>query len=210
MRDYAWKVINYAFRGFAVRADLLYALASVGVAGATGSRDKPLGTLTPWEISWYVIVFMASYLAIRLFLVAPYRLWQDQRSEIAALILELGRPERIGADELHRLRAQKRLELASDVQTLSWLYYKPRDGGDAVLADCHDRIIRLIGEVNPGAEFKDAFNTYNQEASKMLEDNCDANRIMARVRPLSEALVNFLHGAISTEELHRVHEEANG
>ena len=202
MREYVGKIFNYAFRGFAIRADLVYALVSIGVAGTTGSKDKPVGALTPWEIAWYVIIFMVTYAAIRILLVAPYRLWQEQCSQIAGLNAEIARPERIGSDELHKIRAQKRLDLASEINNLGWLCYSESVPGRIEKLDaCYEKSIRLVGEANPSQDFLMVYSAYQIETQKLLSKDRDADAILARSAPLKIVMLDYLLGKATDDGL---------
>jgi len=151
MLEYAKLVLSRASKGFALRIDLWYAVIGIIVSGLTGSKEHPLGSLTPFELARYLLVAVVTWWLFRLLLLAPYRIWQEQRGDIARLNLEIERPERIGADELHKLRAHKRLELVAEIGDFQWCCFK----GEPVEGDWYNRITRLANTVNlPGVFFR--------------------------------------------------------
>jgi len=192
MLDYARLVIAKATKGFALRIDLWYGVAGVIVAGATGSRERPLGALTPFEIARYLLVAVVVWWAFRLLLLAPYRVWEEQRAVIAGLRDDLAKPERLGAETMHRIRAEKRIDLAAKLQEYHWRRLR----GENDLADKeYGEFAKLIAATN----VPPAFNWLLGELVEVTARPGEANELISH--DLVRGLCCFLHGTLDEEAL---------
>lgn len=148
--EYVVRIVQDGFRGFAARTDIWYAAISVVISGATGSKDKPVGALTPSEIAWYVLIAVVSYAALRIIFLAPYRLWKEQGNQIETLKGDLSAPSfyiKSGMAE-HRVAAHKRLT--------------------QLIAE-YVIVVRTKGKDSYGLHSKDEYNSMMREIIVLIE-----------------------------------------
>lgn len=111
MKNYLRRVLQFAFRGFAIRTDVWYALVSIAVSALTGAGDKPVSEITTHDIAWYFLTALGVYLTLRL-VAAPYYLWKEDQAEINRLREEADWPNRYETESSLKYRLELRNELS--------------------------------------------------------------------------------------------------
>jgi hypothetical protein len=117
MKNYLLRVLRFAFRGFAIRTDVWYAIISLAVSALTGGTDKPVSEITTHDVAWYFLIAVAVYMGLRL-LAAPYYLWKEDQSEISRLRAETNWPDRYEDEATLRYRVALRTELSDQLAKL--------------------------------------------------------------------------------------------
>jgi len=195
--DYAKRLLGFAFSDFHIRTDVWYAASSVVVSATTGPNDIPIGNLTPVDVAWYVLAFIAAWALLRLFVLSPYRLWSEVTIEKQQLETQIASDEFLSASAMREYRTLIRRELSSKFSVLLSkiqiaLAMKNREAVDqlpAEMYEVHEISLQL------GDDSLDEGISNFIEAMKGLSDQDDLefDEALNQVTGLGKAILNTAH-----------------
>ena len=112
---YVTRILALAFRDFFNWSGLINGLVSVVLALYAGPK-APVSSLSTYDLALYVAYALGFFLAIRIFLVAPYLAWRGAYSRAEELQREVEKPAHLEHQELAKLRAHKKMELIASIR----------------------------------------------------------------------------------------------
>jgi hypothetical protein len=200
---YLGRVFVFAFARSLLVTDRLSFLIGPLITAALWLRGERVDN-TAELVATATVATILAVLLLRL-IAAPFFVWKEDQMEIAGLKQDLARPERAGAEEMNKLRAQRRVDLAAELLEFQ-MVCAVDEGDDAYDAYRQKRIMRLAGEVNPPAAFFRLMGTMYETGLKLNKTRSD-EALRDKCITVTRALVDYLHGGASEADLLRMEEK---
>lgn len=81
MNNYTVRLVKQALQDFHVRTDIWFAAVSVVAGAFAGPGQSNVANLTGNDIAIFVLVTVVAFTALRLFVFAPYALWNEAQAD---------------------------------------------------------------------------------------------------------------------------------
>ncbi|MCW2370969.1 hypothetical protein [Sphingobium sp. B11D3D] len=200
--EYLGQVLSFALRRSTIRTDVMQILAASVLPGLGVVAGIEMPETTGQIALAYIGLATVALIILRL-ISAPYFIWKEQVSTVAALQLELSKPERLIFEKLARHRAKARIKLAAqieDFQTMSFFEVPEPQPMPPQIGHKMAKIRRLQAQ----AGLSKAFDTVRRYLLIAVMKECRLPNENNKV-PISWDLMllsqSYLTGQITTEEL---------
>ncbi|HET7709009.1 MAG TPA: hypothetical protein VFK50_05675 [Sphingomicrobium sp.] len=195
---YIGLVVAFAFSRSLLLTDRLSFMIGPLITAVLWLRGEPVPDNVAALIATATVATIAAVLLLRL-LAAPFFVWKEDQLALASLRDQVGRPERVGAEEFSRIKAKRRLELVANLRDMHWSCYRRNlENQDEAMG----RTFRLMTEVNPPLAFWSVFRIF-QEACVAMNGGTDDDEQKGASHRCIDKMVDYLHGQKSVEDLER-------
>lgn len=148
MKNYPRQLIEQGLRDFHIRTDIWFAVLSVAAAAFAGPGQKTVNDITVNELALYTLIAVVAFASMRLFILAPYKLWKEAQEQICSLKSIIDSPQKKQRDMA--LLAQEN-DRAEAIRKLAPLTAYPASGmawydAEKSLQEIHPIANQFMGE----------------------------------------------------------------